>query len=173
MNFAQLTWMMSYEFQYGSTPKASPDTKLHFMLVMQVQRCIHYARYKEGLNDLQSNHSTLWSKTEYSTWPRNGYPAYLTTLTPAAATPLPVTSMTAAYVSLAEKDDEAALISWNRKPRGVAKYPLLKNDADYQDWKLKMKRQLIADTLLRVTDPIFLTHQLQNWSGHGTSYVTD
>jgi hypothetical protein len=35
------------------------------------------------------------------------------------------------------------------------KYPLLKNDADYQDWKLKMKRQLTADTLSRVTDPTF------------------
>jgi hypothetical protein len=63
--------------------------------------------------------------------------------------------MTTAYVSPAQKDDEAALISWNRKPRDVAKYPLLKNDADYQDWKLKMKRQLIADTLSQVTDPIF------------------
>jgi hypothetical protein len=40
-------------------------------------------------------------------------------------------------------------------PRDVAKYPLLKNDADYQDWKLKMKRQLIANTLSRVTDPTF------------------
>jgi hypothetical protein len=36
-----------YKFQYSSTPKASPDIKLHFMLVKQVQRCIHYAHYKE------------------------------------------------------------------------------------------------------------------------------
>jgi hypothetical protein len=63
--------------------------------------------------------------------------------------------MTAAFVSTAQKDDEAALISWNRKPRDVAKYPLLKNDADNQDWKLKMKRQLIAGTLSRVTDSTF------------------
>jgi hypothetical protein len=63
--------------------------------------------------------------------------------------------MSAACISPAQKDDEAALISWNRKPHDVAKYPLLKNDADYQDWKLKMKRQLIADTLSRVTDPTF------------------
>jgi hypothetical protein len=49
----------------------------------------------------------------------------------------------------------AALISWNRKPPVAAKYPFLRNDADYQDWKLKMKRQLIADTLSRVTDPTF------------------
>jgi hypothetical protein len=63
--------------------------------------------------------------------------------------------MTTAYVSTTQKHDEAVLISWNRKPRDVAKYPLLKNDADYQDWKLKMKRQLIADTLSRVTDPTF------------------
>jgi hypothetical protein len=72
-----------------------------------------------------------------------------------SAIPLPVTSTTAAYVSPAQKDDDAALISWNRKPCDVAKYPLLKNDADYQDWKLKMKRQLLADTLSRVTDPTF------------------
>jgi hypothetical protein len=47
------------------------------------------------------------------------------------------------------------LISWNRIPRDVAKYPFLKTDADYQDWKLKMKRQLIADTLSRVTESTF------------------
>jgi hypothetical protein len=58
-------------------------------------------------------------------------------------------------VNTAQKDDEAALIRWNRKPRDAAKYPFLKNDADYQDWKLKVKRKLIADTLSRVTDPTF------------------
>jgi hypothetical protein len=63
--------------------------------------------------------------------------------------------MTAAYVSPAQKEDDTALISWNRKPCDVAKYPLLKNDADYQDWKLKMKSKLIADTLSQVTDPTF------------------
>jgi hypothetical protein len=149
-----------YEFKYSSTPNASPDTKLHFMLVKQVQRCIHYARYKEEKNDLQSDDPTSWSKTEYSTWSSNGYPSYLSTLSsPAASTPLPVTSMTTTYVSPAQKDDEAALTSWNRKPRDVAKCPLLKNDTDYQDWKLKLKRQLlIADTLNNVsaiTDPTF------------------
>jgi hypothetical protein len=72
----------------------------------------------------------------------------------AAATTTPATS-TAAFVTTAQKDDDAALISWNRKPRDVAKYPLLKNDADYQDWKLKMKRQLVSDILLRVTEPTF------------------
>jgi hypothetical protein len=144
-----------YEFQYSSTPKVSPDTKLHFMLVKQVQCCIHYACYKESLKDAESDNPTLWSKTEYSTWCQNRYATYLATLAPATATPLLVTSMTATYVSPAQKDDEAALISWNRKPHDVAKYPLLKNDADYQYWKLKMKRQLIADTLSQVTDPTF------------------
>jgi hypothetical protein len=90
----------------------------------------------------------------------NGYATYLTSLIPitsstAAATSTPATATAAAFVTTAQKDDDAALISWNRKPRDVAKYPLLKNDADYQDWKLKMKRQLIADTLSRVMDPKF------------------
>jgi hypothetical protein len=145
-----------YEFQYSSMPKVSPDTKLQFMLVKQVQRCIHYACYKEEKHDLQSDDPTLWSKTEYSTWSRNRYPAYLATLAPAAVAPLPVTSMTATSISPTQKDDQAALISWNRNPRNVAKYLLLKNAADYQDWKLKMKGQLIANTLSRVTDPTFI-----------------
>jgi hypothetical protein len=89
------------------------------------------------------------------------FAAYLVSLTVplpgsnAAAIPTPVTSTTDAFVTNAQKDDDAALISWNRKPRDVAKYPLLKNDADYQDWKLKMRRQLIANTLSRVTEPTF------------------
>jgi hypothetical protein len=94
-------------------------------------------------------------------WCRNGYAMYLaTTNVNAIVTPLPVTSMTTTFVSTAQKDDEAALISWNRKPCDVAKYPLLKNDADYQDWKLKMKRQLIADTLSQVVT--YSTFKLAN-----------
>jgi hypothetical protein len=33
-----------YEFTYTKKPNTKPDTKLHFMLVKQVQRCIHYTR---------------------------------------------------------------------------------------------------------------------------------
>jgi hypothetical protein len=84
------------------------------------------------------------------------YATYLTSLIPvpsstaaATSTPVTATTTTAAFVTTAQKNDDAALISWNRKPRNVANYPLLKNHADYQDWKLKMKRQLIADILER------------------------
>jgi hypothetical protein len=91
----------------------------------------------------------VWDIDTYSKWCRNGYSTYLAALTSSNATaiPTPVTSTTTAFVTTTQKDDEAALISWNRKPRDVAKYPLLKNDTDYQDWKLKMKRHLIADAL--------------------------
>jgi hypothetical protein len=103
------------------------------------------------MNDAQSNSPMLWLKSEYITWCRNGYAKYLLSLIPVTTTPIvpviPTSGSTAVYVSPAQKDDDAALISWNRKPRDVAKYPLLKNDADYQDWKQKMKRQLIADIL--------------------------
>ena len=56
---------------------------------------------------------------------------------------------------IALKDDEAALISWNRKPRDPNKYPVIKNDSYYQDWSLNMKRQMIQDTLERVLLPNF------------------
>jgi hypothetical protein len=129
------------------------------MLVKQVQRCIHYTHYKEAQNDAQSNDRTLCLKSEYIIWCRNGYANYVLSLTPATTTPIvPVTSTsgsTDVYISPPQKDDDAALISWNRKPCDDAKYPLLKNDADYQDWKLKIESQLIADTLLRVAEPTF------------------
>jgi hypothetical protein len=114
-----------YEFTYTDKSNGILDTKLHFMLVKQVQRCIHYTHYKEAKNDEQSNNPTLWIKSEYTTWCRNGYANWLASLIPAPTTPLlPLTSMTAAYVSPVQKDDDAALISWNRKPRDVAKYLL-------------------------------------------------
>jgi hypothetical protein len=74
----------------------------------------------------------------YFKWCQNGYAIYLTSLIPvpgstATATSTSATATTAAFVTTAQKDDDAALISWNRKPRDVAKYPLLKNDADSQD----------------------------------------
>lgn len=72
-----------------------------------------------------------------------------------------ISSTTAAGIATSasqqQKDDDAALISWNRKPRDVSKYPILKNDEDYKDWSLKMKRQLISDTLYPVTDSKFAT----------------
>jgi hypothetical protein len=56
----------AYEFQYSTTPKGSPDTKLHNHLVKQVQRCIHYACYKESLQDAESDDPTSLSKATYS-----------------------------------------------------------------------------------------------------------
>jgi hypothetical protein len=125
-----------HEFTYRLTadPKERPGTKLHLMAVKKVQCMVCYAPFKEGLNDSESDDPTLWDLDTYSKWCRNGYATYLIALNPnVAVAPLPETSMATAFVSTAQKDDEAALISWNRKPRDVAKYPLLKNDADYQD----------------------------------------
>jgi hypothetical protein len=166
-----------HEFRYNMTFAllGTPGTKLHVTVVKKIQRMVSYARYKEENKDLDCDTPDVWDTNVYSKWCRNGYATYLTSLIPvpgstAAATSTPATSMTAAFVTTAQKDDNAALISWNRKPRDVAKYPLLKNDVDYQDWKLKMKRQLIADTLSRVMEK---NRNLQIWSGHGISWITD
>jgi hypothetical protein len=151
-----------HEFRYNMTsvPLSTPGIKLHVTAVKKIQRMVSYARYKEDNKDPDCNIPDVWDTDVYSKWCRNGYATYLTSLIPVpssttAATSTPTTSTTAAFVTTAQKDDDAALISWNRKPRDVAKYPLLKNDTDYQDWKLKMKRQLIADTLSRVMEPTF------------------
>jgi hypothetical protein len=132
-------------------------SKLHNNLVKPIQRGVAYARHREDINDPDCDDPTQWDAKTYSKWTRNGYVTYLNTIQANAATLAATTigSTTTTIISTAQKDDDAALISWNRKPRDVAKYPFLKTDADYQDWKLKMKRQLIADTLSPITEPTF------------------
>jgi hypothetical protein len=140
-----------HEFRYSTTSVllSTPGIKLHVTIVKKIQRMVGYACYKEKNNHADCDDPLLWDIDVYSKWCRNVYAAYLTSLIPvpsstAATTSTPATATTAVFVTTAQKDDDATLISWNRKPCDVAKYPLLKNDADYQDWKLKMKRQLIA-----------------------------
>jgi hypothetical protein len=151
-----------HEFRYNMTsvPLSTPGIKLHVTVVKKIQRMVSYAHYKEENKHTDCDTPIVWDTDVYSKWCRNGYATYLTSLIPvpssnAAATSTPATATAAAFGTTAQKDDDAALISWNRKPRNVAKYPLLKNDADYQDWKLRIKRQLIADTLSRVMEPTF------------------
>jgi hypothetical protein len=83
---------------------------------------------------------------EFNTWKRHGHAKYIAELS-AAITPPIAGSTSLPFISTTQKDDDAALISWNRKPRDVAKYPILKTDSGYPDWRLKMKRQLITDIL--------------------------
>jgi hypothetical protein len=125
------------------------SVKLYTTLVKQIQRGVACARYKEDMADVQSDDPAAWDADTFSKWTQNGYFTDLNTVAVSAAALAATTvgSTTTTIISTSQKDDEAALISWNRKPRDVAKYPFLKTDADYQDWKLKMKRQLIAGTL--------------------------
>jgi hypothetical protein len=155
--------------EYTVKLSGAPDTAiLHKTLVKVIQRGVSYARYKEDLKDPESDSQTLWDATKFSKWTRNGYVGYLST-TAAAATVIAATtigSTTTTIISTTQKDDEAALISWNRKPRDVAKYPFLKMDSDYQDWKLKMKRELVSDTLSRVMEPSFSLATCQAGTDH-------
>jgi hypothetical protein len=143
-----------YTIQEANTKDKS---KLHSNLVKAIQRGVSYARHLEDTSDPDCDDPTRWDSKTYSKWTRNSYATYHNTVQANAGALAATTigSTTTTIISTAQKDDDAALISWNRKPRDVATYPFLKTDADSQDWKLKMKRQLIADTLSRVTEPTF------------------
>jgi hypothetical protein len=127
------------------------------MLVKQIQSGVYYCRFLETGNDPACDDPTMMDYDKYNKWRRNGQAVYQASLNPPGTVIAPpsIGSTTAAYVSATQKDDDAALISWNRKPRDIIKYAILKTDAGYPDWRLKMKRQLIADTLQRVMDPTF------------------
>jgi hypothetical protein len=76
---------------------------------------VSYARFKEESKDTDCNTPDVWDTDIYSKRCRNGYAKYIeslagSSLAPATATPLlQVTSTTAAYISPAQKDDDAAL----------------------------------------------------------------
>jgi hypothetical protein len=128
------------------------------MLTPRLRQSFIITLPRQSINDPDCDDPTQWDAKTYSKWTRNGYATYLNTVQANAAALAATTigsTTTTTIIITAQKDDDAALISWNRKPRDVAKYPFLKNDANYQDWKLKMKRQLIADTLSRVTESTF------------------
>jgi hypothetical protein len=83
---------------------------------------VSYARFKEENKDTDYDTPDVWDTDIYSKWCRNGCANYLTSLTApvpgstAAETSTPATPTTAAFFTTAQKDDDAALISWNRKP---------------------------------------------------------
>ena len=93
-----------------------------------------------------------WDPKLYSTWCRNGYNLRITLVNSkvvSASTANP--GGIAVSATQAQKDQDALLVSWNRRPRDISKYPILKKVKDYQDWSLKMKSQLKADMLYLIT----------------------
>jgi hypothetical protein len=51
-----------HEFRYNlaNDPIEDPGTKLHVTAVKKIQRMVCYARFKEGLNDKESDDPTTW-----------------------------------------------------------------------------------------------------------------
>ena len=126
----------------------------------KIKRAVAYCAFRESDgSDVERRNPTAWVAADYSTWCRTGYPAWLITLSNAAS----VTSSSGTSGSSAgtiflpksqlEKDQDALLVSWNRSPRDIAKYPHIKDDVGYGEWFIKMKRQLKADRLWRVAAP--------------------
>ena len=109
----------------------------------KIKRAVAYCAFRDDNPSDADRHSpTAWVATEYRTWCRNGYPTWL--IANASTTTAPViTSPGPGAISLPktqlEKDADALLVSWNRRPRDIVKYPHLKDDVGYKDWILKMK----------------------------------
>jgi hypothetical protein len=121
-----------FTYKLPGDTKGTNGTLLHMMLVKQIQSGVYYCRFLEDNNDPACNDPTKMDFGKYSKWKRNGHAVYQASLNPLGTiiAPPSIGSMTTAYVSTVQKDDDAALINWNRKPRDVAKYPILKTDAD-------------------------------------------
>jgi hypothetical protein len=122
-------------------------------------KAVIYALFMEDINHADYEDPQKWDLQEYQKLSRKGPAQYLAKMNSAIPTASPSTTglTSAPFVPLTQqqKDDDAALVSWNRRPRDPAKYPIIKDDAGYQDFKLKFRRQLIEDKLSRVTDPAF------------------
>ena len=96
----------------------------------KIRRAVAYCAFRESDgSDAERRNPTAWVADDYSTWCRTGYPAWLITLSNTTL----VTSSSGTSGSSAgtiflpksqlEKDQDALLVSWNRSPRDIAKYP--------------------------------------------------
>jgi hypothetical protein len=128
---------------------------------LEIRKAVVYSLYREDLRDPDWDEPSKWDLATYGTWSRHGVYHYIKTKaatlggTPLAAPPVGTTSAPYVVQTPQEKLDDAALVSWYRKPRDISKYPIIKDDAYYQDFELQMKRQLLEDRLSRVADPKF------------------
>jgi hypothetical protein len=104
-------------------PGETSSTLIHPMLVKQIERGVHYCQFLKDANDPACGDPTLMDYDTFNKWKQKGHAAYQVTLIPPGTViaPTPIGGTTAAYVSVAQKDDDAALVSWNRKPRNVTK----------------------------------------------------
>jgi hypothetical protein len=128
---------------------------------LEIRKAVVYALHREDLQDTDWNDPSQWDIAVYGPWSRHGVFRYINlhaaTLGGAPLAVPPIGTTGAPYVALTpqEKKDDAALVSWYRKSREASKYPIIKDDAYYQDFELQMKRQLLEDRLSRVIDPNF------------------
>jgi hypothetical protein len=128
---------------------------------LEIRKAVVYALHREDLQDTGWNDPSQWDIAVYGPWSRHGVFRYINlhaaTLGGAPLAVPPIGTTGAPYVALTpqEKKDDAALVSWYRKSREASKYPIIKDDAYYQDFELQMKRQLLEDRLSRVIDPNF------------------
>ena len=128
---------------------------------LEIRKAVVYALHREDLQDTDWNDPSQWDIAVYGPWSRHGVFRYMNlhaaTLGGAPLAVPPIGTTGAPYVALTpqEKKDDAALVSWYRKSREASKYPIIKDDAYYQDFELQMKRQLLEDRLSRVIDPNF------------------
>jgi len=116
-----------YTFTYkeaSAKPDAAPS-KLHLTLVKAIQRCVHYCQFLQDDSHTDCDNPAQWVFEAWDVWKRHGLATYLATVA-AAAVPTAVAGVASLpFVPTTQKDDDAALVSWNRKPRDVSKYPIL------------------------------------------------
>jgi hypothetical protein len=112
---------------------------------LEIRKAVVYSLYREDLQDTDWNDPSKWDLAVYGPWSRHGVFRYIqhhaTTLGGAPLAVPPIGTTSAPYVALTpqEKADDAALVSWYRKPREASKYTIIKDDAYYQDFELQMK----------------------------------
>jgi hypothetical protein len=151
----EITELSKLTIPSGSTAVDKEISKINAKALTKV---LIYALFMEDSNHADFEDPKLWDLQEYQKWSRQGPAQYLIKMNKTiSAVPSAVGLSSAPFVPLTQqqRDDDAALVSWNRKPRDLSKYPIIKDNAGYQDFGLKFKRQLIEDKLSRVTDSTF------------------
>ena len=125
---------------------------------MLVTNVILYYKFLQGdSQEVLGKDPVNWDKADFRKWRQN--PTVNTTN--AGATTV-TTVATAAATKLKEEDN--SFLSWRRSRQDEKDYPVLNNDREFIEWKVKFERKIHSDEMYRMIDTGFHISSLHTGS---------
>ena len=123
---------------------------------------LYYEFFYQDKECAKADEPTQWIRQDFKIWKSRGYhvstAAYNESLavnTNAGAATVTTTATAAAVKQKEQKEEDDSFLSWRRSRKEEKDYPVLNNDREFIEWKVKFERKIHSDEMYRMIDPGF------------------